>query len=47
MGINFEPLREKISVRSNDDGDVEIIRELFTPLGQADPRAAAVPAARI
>ena len=35
LGINFEPLREKISVRSDADGDLEITRELFTSTGKA------------
>ena len=34
LGINLEPLREKIAVRSDENGDVEIIRELFTSTGK-------------
>ncbi len=37
LGINFEPLREKITVRSDDDGAIEVIRELFTPAGKPVP----------
>ncbi|MEI6233478.1 MAG: DEAD/DEAH box helicase [Planctomycetota bacterium] len=33
LGINFEPLREKISVSSNAAGDLEVVRELFTSTG--------------
>src|ERR1043165_6590404 len=37
QGIRLEPLREKITVRCADAGNIEVMRELFTPRGDPAP----------